>query len=191
MSKRIAIFASGAGSNFNAIANAIEKKEIAAEIAILVSDCPECGAVEIAKKRGIDVFAFNPKDYHNKHAYESKIYDILKDCEVDLIVLAGYMRILGPTLLRVFHQRIINIHPSLLPKYKGLDAIGQAMNNRAKKTGVSIHYVDEGIDTGKIIIQKSIKINKDETREDLEARIHRIEHQLYPKTIKKILEEMK
>jgi len=191
MIKNLAIFASGAGSNFNAIANAIDSGRLNARIAILVSDCPKSGAVAIARSRGINVFAFNPKEYPHKEAYERIICNILRENAIDLIILAGYMRIIGLTLLQSYSQRIINIHPSLLPKYKGIDAIGQALNAREKYTGVTIHYVDEGIDTGTIIAQKRLRIRKGENRGELEKRIHKIEHQLYPQTIKKLLEEGK
>ena len=189
--KNIAVFASGTGSNFLAINESINSGSLKANLAILVSDKPFSKAVENATILGIKVLAFNPKEYSNKKAFEEMIVESLQKHNVDLIVLAGYMRLIGETLLKSFQNRIINIHPSLLPKYKGLDAIGQALNDDASETGVTVHYVDEGMDTGTIIAQESLVIFKNETREHLENRVHAIEHKLYPKTINKVLGELK
>lgn len=187
--KKIAIFASGTGSNFLAIHEKIKEKYLQCELAILVSDRPKSKAVKNANLRNIDTFSFTPKAYPNKDAFEKEIVHILKTHEVDLIVLAGYMRLIGPTLLKHYEGRIINIHPSLLPLYKGKDAVGQALSASAVQTGVTVHYVDSGMDTGTVIAQESCPIYDQDTRETLETRIHKIEHQLYPKVIKQLLEE--
>lgn len=189
--KNIAIFASGTGSNFLAINEAIKNKELDCNLKILVSDKPYCKAVENAKIMGIKTHSFTPKSYKNKAAFETEITTLLKDLNVELIVLAGYMRIIGDTLLKEYPNRIINIHPSLLPNYKGLDAIGQALSDNATVTGVTVHYVDEGMDTGSIIEQESLEIYNNESREHLEKRVHAIEHKLYPRVIKRVLEELK
>lgn len=187
--KKIAVFASGFGSNFNAIQQAILNKELNAEIKLLVSDKPECLAIERAKHYNIDIFAFSAKKYNSKIDYETKILNLLNNYEIDLVVLAGYMKIIGHTLLKGFSGRIINIHPSLLPRYKGKDAIGQAIESRARITGVTIHYVNEELDSGEIIAQEVLDISKMSSREEIEENIHKIEHVLYPETIKKILED--
>lgn len=188
--KRLAIFASGTGSNFLAIHDAIQNKELDAEIALVVSDRPKSKAIENAVKRNLNTFAFYPKKYETKKDYELLVLEQLQNKEVDLVVLAGYMRLIGPTILEQYEGRIINIHPSLLPLYKGKDAIGQALKANATVTGVTVHYVDSGMDTGSIIERVSLPIRPGEERESLEKRVHEIEHKLYKKVIKKLLEEM-
>ena len=184
----IAIFASGTGSNFIAIHDAVLQNELNVNISVLVSDKPDSIAVKNAERKNIKTFTFKPKEYKNKREFEQKILDNLKD--VDLIILAGYMRIIGPTLLSKYENRILNIHPSLLPMYKGMDAVGQALKDNATITGVTVHYVDSGMDTGSIIKQESLTIYPNETRESLEKRIHQIEHKLYKKVIKEVIEEI-
>jgi phosphoribosylglycinamide formyltransferase-1 len=188
--KKLAVFASGTGSNFVAIHDAILQKELDAEISIVVSDRPKSKVLKHAKDRQIDTFSFTAKDYQNKEDFEHQILKVLIDKEVDLIVLAGYMRLIGPTLLNKYEKRILNIHPSLLPLYKGKDAVGQALFEGATQTGVTVHYVDSGMDTGQIIEQQSLVIFPNENRESLETRIHHIEHKLYKEVIKKVLKEM-
>ncbi len=188
--KKIAIFASGKGSNMVAMKQAISDNRLQASIALLVSDKPKCLALQKAKELGIPTFSFHPKNYKDKLEYETEILKKLGEADVNLIVLAGYMRLIGETLLSKYKNRIINIHPSYLPQFRGKDAIGQALLAKAKYTGVTIHYVDEGIDTGRIIEQEMIQIFDDDSRETLENRVHEVEHRLYPKVIQKILEEL-
>lgn len=188
--KNIAVFASGTGTNFVAIYKAITNKELNTTISILVSDRPKCNALKSANTFGIPTYGFSPKNYRYKKDFEKEIVEILQEKKVDLIVLAGYMRIIGDTLLSKYKNRIINIHPSYLPNYKGKDAVGQALEDNATYTGVTVHYVDEGMDTGSIIEQIKITITKNETRETLERKVHKIEHVLYPKVIKKVLEDL-
>jgi len=188
--RKIAVFASGFGSNFTAIQEAIKNNTIKAKIQILISDQPLCLAIERAKHYNIDVFAFNTKLYSSKTAYEQEILDKLNDLEIDLIVLAGYMRIIGPTLLRGFKGKILNIHPSILPNFKGKDAIGQAIESKTKVTGVTVHYVNEELDSGEIIAQEELDISNMKSRAVIEENIHRIEHRLYPKIINQVLEEL-
>lgn len=186
----IAIFASGTGSNFEAIHKAIIDHKLQANLCVVICDQPQALVVQKANKRNIPVFSFQVKDYKNKKEYETNIVQILQQYHIDLIVLAGYMRLIGPTILKQYPRRIINIHPSLLPQFKGLDAVGQAMNAGVTTTGVTIHYVDEGMDTGEIIDQQSLDISLCDTREEIEFHIHEIEHKLYPKVIQKVLEEL-
>jgi phosphoribosylglycinamide formyltransferase-1 len=185
--KKIAIFASGNGSNFQAIIDEIEKGNLSAEIAALVTDNPDCFAVERANYHNIPVFSFKPKNYASKEEYEKEIAFFLIEKSVSLIVLAGYMRIIGTTLLKAFHNRIINIHPALLPAFPGKNGIQQAYSYGVKVYGVTVHYVDSGIDTGKIIAQDCFKIEGKETLKEIEKKIHAIEHQLYAKVIREIL----
>jgi len=185
--KKIAIFASGNGSNFQAIIDEIEKGNIIANIAALVTDKPNCFAVERAKNHNISVFSFDPKKYTSKEEYEKEIAFYLIEKNVSLLVLAGYMRLISDVLLKAFHNRIINIHPALLPAFPGKNAIQQAWQYGVKVYGVTVHYVDAGVDTGKIIAQECFQAEEKETLKEIEHKIHIIEHQLYPKVIKMIL----
>jgi phosphoribosylglycinamide formyltransferase-1 len=184
---KIAIFASGTGTNFAAILDSIKTNQLSnVEIVLLVSDNPEALAVRKAREESIPVFMFKAKDYSDKQAYEQEILSRLTQKEVDFVVLAGYMRLLGRVLLEVYGGKIINVHPSLLPAFKGKDAIGQALDYGVKVTGVTVHYVDEGMDTGPIIAQQAITINVGETRETLVKKIQAQEHRLLPKVIQSI-----
>lgn len=184
---KIAVFASGTGSNFTAILEAIQSKKITnVQVALLVSDRPQALAVQKAKDHSIPVFTFNAKDYPNKQAYEEEILEKLTQRKVDFIVLAGYMRLLGHVLLEAYDGKIINVHPSLLPAFAGKDAIGQALDYGVKVTGVTVHYVDEGMDTGPVIAQRAITIDLDETRETLTKKIQEQEHSLLPEVIQSL-----
>lgn len=186
--KKIAVFASGSGSNFQALQEAIERGELAAEIMVLVTDKPQAYAIERAKKMGISVLALAPKDYADKAAYEAAIASHLQELEVEWLVLAGYMRLIGTVLLQAYPSRIINIHPSLLPSFAGKDAIGQAMAHGVKITGVTVHYVDEGMDTGPIIAQQAVPVSSGD-REATETAIHQVEHTLYPTALQQLFQQ--
>ncbi|MBT2737769.1 phosphoribosylglycinamide formyltransferase [Bacillus sp. ISL-7] len=184
---KIAVFASGTGSNFSAILESIYSKKINnVEVVLLVSDRPEALAVQKARDERIPVFTFLAKDYPNKQAYELGILDELTQRKVDFIVLAGYMRLLGNVLLQAYDRKIINVHPSLLPAFAGKDAIGQALDYGVKVTGVTVHYVDEGMDTGPIIAQQAVTIDSDETKETLIIKIQEQEHRLLPEVIQRL-----
>ncbi|QOR66882.1 phosphoribosylglycinamide formyltransferase [Cytobacillus suaedae] len=181
--KNIAVFASGSGSNFEAIMNSIKNGELDAHVSLVVCDKPGAKVIERAAKYGVDSFVISPKNFESKVAYEREITKKLLEKEIDFIVLAGYMRLIGETLLSQFKGKIVNIHPSLLPSFPGLDAVGQAFRAGVKVTGVTIHYVDEGMDTGPIIEQAVVSITNNETIETLEKKIHEVEHTLYPQTL--------
>ncbi|MCL1850303.1 MAG: phosphoribosylglycinamide formyltransferase [Bacteroidetes bacterium] len=185
--KKIAVFASGNGSNFQAIIDEIEQGRLFAEIVALVTDKPDCFAVERAHNHNVPVFAFDPKKYTSKDEYEKEIAFYLIEKSVSLVVLAGYMRLVGDVLLKAFPNRIINIHPALLPAFAGKNGILQAWQYGVKIFGVTVHYVDAGMDTGKIIAQECFKANGKETLTEIEQKIHTIEHQLYPQVIREIL----
>ncbi|GLY12246.1 phosphoribosylglycinamide formyltransferase [Pseudobacillus badius] len=185
----IALFASGSGSNFQAIAEAVQQGEIPAHIALLVCDQPDAYVIKRAEQLNIPVFSFRAKDYGSKAEFEQEIVGRLREEGVDFVFLAGYMRLIGETLLDAYRGKIVNIHPSLLPSFPGKDAIGQAFNARVKIAGVTVHFVDEGMDTGPIIDQESVRMAEDETRESLQKKIQEVEHQLYPRVIKKLLTE--
>jgi phosphoribosylglycinamide formyltransferase-1 len=184
---KIAVFASGTGSNFAEILESIKTQKINnVEVVLLVSDRPEALAVRRAIDESIPVFSFTAKDYPNKQAYEEEILRNLTELDVDFIVLAGYMRLLGPVLLQAYDRKIINVHPSLLPAFAGKDAIGQALDYGVKVTGVTVHFVDEGMDTGPIIDQRAVTIDSEETRETLIKKIQEQEHKLLPEVIQRL-----
>ncbi|MCM2606627.1 phosphoribosylglycinamide formyltransferase [Rossellomorea marisflavi] len=182
--KKIAVFASGSGSNFQSIVDEIDSGTLEADVRLLVCDRPGARATERAEAAGIPVFSFRAKEYESKEAFEREIIRELEAAGVEFIVLAGYMRLIGPTLLEAFGGRIVNIHPSILPAFPGKDAIGQAFDGGVKVTGVTIHYVDAGMDTGEIIAQEAVTVEEDETRESLQRKIQAVEHRLYPATLR-------
>lgn len=186
--KKIAVFASGNGSNLQALIEAIETGVLQAKIAIVVSDQPKAYCLTRAKEANIATFAFRAQDYSSKADYEKVIKEKLLSLNVKYLVLAGYMRLIGSVLLECYSNKIINIHPSLLPEFPGKDGIGQALAAGVQETGVTIHYVDEGMDTGPIIAQETVILAENETRSSLEKKIHAVEHRLYPKVIQQILE---
>lgn len=191
---KIAIFASGSGSNFQAIVDSIQSGSLDAEVSLLVCDRPGAFVIERAEKNAIPNFLFTPKNYASKLEYELDILKELQEKEVEFIVLAGYMRLIGPTLLKEYEGKIVNIHPSLLPAFPGKDAIGQAISAKVKISGVTVHYVDEGMDTGPIIEQATVFLTENETKESLQKKIHAVEHQLYPTVLQhlfNIMEEQK
>ncbi|RLQ90669.1 phosphoribosylglycinamide formyltransferase [Falsibacillus albus] len=183
---KLAVFASGSGSNFQSIVNAIHEGRLDASVEVLICDKPDAFVIERATKENIPYFAFQAKEYENKTAYERVIIEKLEEHGIDFIALAGYMRLIGPTLLERYPEKIVNIHPSLLPSFPGKDAIGQAFRAGVKVTGVTIHYVDAGMDTGPIIAQKAVDLEEDETEESIAAKIHEVEHAIYPETLQKI-----
>mgnify|MGYP006339706429 CR=1 FL=1 len=183
---KIAIFASGYGSNFEAIATATLAGVIPAEVALMVCDKPQARVVEVAQRMGIPSFVFSAKEYSSKADYEREIVSRLREAEVELICLAGYMRIVGEELLAAYEGHIINLHPSLLPAFKGARAIEQAMEYGVNVFGASIHYVDSSLDGGRIIAQRAIEYDGDSI-EEVTAKIHSIEHELYIQTISKLL----
>lgn len=182
---KIAVFASGNGSNFQAIADAVQKGQLDADIQLVVTDRPQAYVVERAKKAGIPSFAFIPRNYNSKQSYEEMLKEKLEEMEVEWVVLAGFMRLIGPVLLEAYENRIINIHPSVLPLFPGKDAIGQTMAAGAVEAGVTVHFVDAGMDTGNIIEQRSFVIDGRD-REEVEKEIHSIEHELYPATLQRL-----
>jgi phosphoribosylglycinamide formyltransferase-1 len=185
--KKIAVFASGSGSNFQAIIDVIQAGELDADISLLVCDKPGAFAIERANASKIPSFVFTAKEYPSKDHYEEEILAQLKAYDVEFIVLAGYMRLIGSKLLAAYKGRIVNVHPSLLPAFPGKDAIGQALAAKVKWSGITIHFVDEGMDTGPIIIQERVRLDENETRESLQQKIQKSEHKLYPSVLQMLL----
>ncbi len=184
----IAVFASGKGSNFSAIIKAIKKGAIKANLSLLISDNPKAGAIGRAKRAGVKIALVKREDFSGKQEFEEKILWYLKENKIDLIVLAGFMRLLGPGLTLQYKNRILNIHPALLPAFKGTQAIKDAFDCGSKVTGVTVHFVDEEMDHGPIILQKQVVIEDKDTLLSLEEKVHKIEHKLYPQAIKLYVE---
>lgn len=187
---RLAVFASGNGSNFEAVAQSIQNGEVDGELALLVCDQKEAFVLTRAEKLGVQSVTFSPKTFESKIAYEKELLVHLKGARVELIVLAGYMRIVGKTLLQAYPHRIINIHPSLLPMYPGRQGILDAFMDKVEQTGVTVHLVDEGVDTGPILAQKTVAIEQTDTIDSLERKIHAVEHELFPKVIQKVIKKL-
>ena len=186
---KIAVFASGTGSNYDAIMKAIQQGKLKADVRLLVCDQPDAAVIQKAKNYGTSVFIVDRKEYASKVAFEQDIVNALEKHQIDWVILAGYMRLIGETLLQPYQGRIVNIHPSLLPSFPGLDAIGQAHQAGVKITGVTIHYVDEGMDTGTIIAQEAVKLEENMSLEELQKAIQKLEHQLYPATIQQLIQK--
>lgn len=186
--KRIAIFASGEGSNFQVLADACRRGEIPAEAALMVCDRPSARVNERADRMGIERFTFSPRDYASKAEYEREIVRRLDEKGIDLVCLAGYMRILSDELLGAYGGRIVNVHPSLLPAFKGAHAIEQALEYGVKIFGVTIHWVDATLDGGRIIAQRAFPYEGSDL-EELERLVHAAEHPLYVETVKRLLNE--
>lgn len=184
---RVAILASGNGSNFEALAHQFQAGLLPGDLAFVFSDHHDAYVLERAQRLNVRAFSFEVKEFENKAAYEKALLQLLQEQEIDLIVLAGYMRIIGQTLLSHYSNRILNIHPSLLPSFPGLHGIKDAYEYGVKVTGVTVHLVDDGVDTGPIIAQEPVMILPEDTLESLEEKIHQTEHRLYPKVLRDVL----
>jgi len=184
---RIAIFASGNGSNLEAILKAVKAGRVPAQVAFCFSDNPASKALERAKKLGFQTLQLSPKDFPDKKAYESVLTEKLRSAKVDWVILAGYMRLLGPDFVQMFAKRIINIHPALLPSFKGTHGIRDAWNYGVRFTGVTVHFVTDDMDGGPIISQTVVPVRMNDSLLRLEKRIHQEEHKLYPASIRKLL----
>lgn len=182
----LAIFASGNGSNFTALVKAVKEKKIKAKFVVLVCDKPEAFVVKRAQKGKITVILVKREDFASRADFEAAIIQRLGNYKIDLIALAGFMRMLSPGFVKLYRNRIINIHPSLLPAFKGAHAIRDAIEAKVSFTGVTVHFVDNQMDHGPVILQKQIKIKRTDTLNSLEKKIHTLEHELYPQAINKI-----
>ncbi|NLZ70024.1 MAG: phosphoribosylglycinamide formyltransferase [Clostridiaceae bacterium] len=185
---RLAIFASGSGTNFvNLVAATRDGRLFGCEVVVLFSDQPTARCLERAAELGIPAFTLERAGYPNRRTFETAIISRLSSYAPDLIALAGYMRILGSTLLTAYPGRIVNIHPALLPAFPGAHAIQDAYLARVPETGVTVHFVDAGIDSGPIILQQSLAVDPDWTLEELTANVHAVEYQLYPAALSKVI----
>ncbi len=185
--KRIGVLLSGRGSNFEAIADAVGAGRIPdAEIAVVISNRENAPGIEKARQRGLEAIVL-PSKGKQREEYDQEVVALLKEKNVDLVCLAGFMRLLSPGFVREFRHRILNIHPALLPAFPGLDAQKQALEWGVKFSGCTVHFVDENLDAGPIVLQAVVPVRDDDTEETLAARILREEHRLYPEAIRIVL----
>jgi phosphoribosylglycinamide formyltransferase-1 len=184
--KRLGILISGRGSNFEAIANNIENGQIPAGIAVVIANRPQARGLEIARQRGLNAVCLPSKGL-DREVYDRMLLAELAKHNVDLVCLAGFMRLLSATFLRAFPNRILNIHPSLLPAFPGLDAQHQALEHGVRITGCTVHFVDEELDAGPIVLQAAVPVLDDDTVDTLSARILKEEHRIYSEAIRIVL----
>src|SRR5215510_55622 len=181
---RLAVLASGRGSNLQAILDACARPEFPARVAVVLSDRERAHALARASAHGVPARFVNPKDFADRAAYDLALVAAIEAHVVGLVCPAGFMRVLGPTFVRRFGGRLMNVHPSLLPAFPGLAAQRQALDYGVRVAGATVHFVDEGVDTGPIILQAGVPVQPDDTEESLAARILREEHRLYPEAIR-------
>jgi phosphoribosylglycinamide formyltransferase-1 len=182
---RIAVLASGGGTNLQAILDQLHGSD-GIEVVGAISDKPEAQALERARRAGVETAVFPASDYEDRERRDRAIGDWLEQREVDLVVLAGYMQLLSPQFVKRFRNRIINVHPALLPAFPGVEAVQQALDHGSKITGVTVHFVDEGVDSGPIIFQRPVEIPPSRDWEETEELIHATEHTLLPEAIRLI-----
>lgn len=181
---KIAVLCSGNGTNLQAVIDSVTAGHVPVEISIVISDKRDAYALIRAKEAGIETLTLSAKDFKSREAFDKEIIKHLEKKGVSLVVLAGYMRLLSPYFIRKFRNRIINIHPALLPSFKGTHGIKDALEYGVKVTGVTVHFVDEKLDNGPIILQRPVEIKEDDDEETLLERIHSEEHRIYPEAIK-------
>jgi phosphoribosylglycinamide formyltransferase-1 len=182
---RVAVLASGGGTNLQAILDKLHGRD-GIEVVGVASDRPDALALERAEKAGVPTGVFPASEFDGREARDRAMGDWLAAGEAELLALAGYMQLLSPDFISRFENRIINVHPALLPSFPGLDAVGQALAHGVKVTGVTVHFVDEGVDTGPIILQRAVPVPDDRQWQTLEDRIHAVEHELLPEAIRLI-----
>lgn len=180
----IGVLASGRGSNFQAIIDAAESGSLNASVVLLIVDDPSAFAIKRAEKHNIPYLHIDPKDFATKDAFYEKVAEELRAKDVGLVVLAGFMRVVGKPLLEAFHMKVMNIHPALLPSFPGLHGQRQAVDYGVRVSGCTVHFVDEGVDTGPIILQKAVEVLQEDTEETLSERILRHEHRIFPEAIR-------
>lgn len=180
---RLAVLVSGSGSNLQAMIDASQRGEMAGRIAVVISNKPGVRALDRAASVGIEAIVLNHKEFADRAAFDSALTDALTSRSVDFVLLAGFMRVLTPGFVTKWKGRLINIHPSLLPAFPGAHAIRDAFVAKTTETGVTIHFVDEGTDTGPIIAQGAVAVRREDSEETLAERIHAVEHRLYPRVV--------
>ena len=180
----IAVLVSGNGTNLQAIIDNVNNGHIPAKIALVLSDEKKAFALERAKRAGVETITLDKKDYKTREDFDREVVKQLKKKNVELVVLAGFMRLLSPYFIDEYRNRIINVHPALLPAFKGAHGVKDALEAGVKVTGVTVHFVDEHLDSGPIILQKTVEIKEDDNEETLLERVQKEEHRIYPEAIK-------
>ncbi|MTV49064.1 phosphoribosylglycinamide formyltransferase [Heliobacillus mobilis] len=189
MTLKLGVLASGRGSNLQAVLDAIDAGKLDAQVAMVISDKQNAYALERAASRGIPAVHLPPADYPERPVYDRKVVELLKSVHVDTVVLAGYMRIVTGELLDAFPWRVVNIHPALLPSFPGLHAQRQALQYGVRYSGCTVHFVDEGLDSGPIILQAVVPVEPDDSEDTLSARILKEEHRLLPEALQLLAKE--
>ena len=188
---KLGILASGNGSNFEYIIKSIQNKQLNAEISILIVNNPNCLAIKKAIKYKIPYVIINHRDCNSRFEHDILVMEKLEELSVELVVMAGWMRIVGEEIINMFKNRLINIHPSILPSFKGIDAIQQAIDKRVTITGCTVHYVQKEVDSGSIIIQAAVPIKEIDTKDTLKERIQKMEHIILPLAIAKVAKSIR
>ncbi|WP_040456270.1 phosphoribosylglycinamide formyltransferase [Limosilactobacillus coleohominis] len=187
---RVAIFASGNGTNFEVLTKQFQNHQLAGNVVLLFCDHPDAYVMKRAQHLNVPAFSWTVKEAGGKEAYEKRLLKLLQTQKIDLILLAGYLRVVGATILDQYERRIINLHPAWLPEYPGLHSIERAYRDQASETGVTVHFIDRGLDTGPIIMQERVPIHSDDSLAELENRVHEVEHRLYPQAVKQVLSQL-
>ncbi len=181
---RVAVLASGSGTNLEAIVRACEEGELPARVVVVISDVPDAFALQRARNHGIPAAHLDPRSYPSRSHYDRALVRLLEENGAELVVLAGYMLLVGPEMVEAFRGRIMNIHPALLPSFPGTHAVADALEYGVKVSGVTVHFVDEGLDTGPIILQEAVRVEEDDDVESLHQRIHQSEYRIYKEAIR-------
>ena len=184
----LAVLASGFGSNLQAIINAVRSHKIKAKVALVISDNPKAYALKRAKRAGIPSLVITRQKGEKRVDYDKRIIRELKKYKVDFVILAGFMRLLSKYFVRRYKNKILNIHPALLPSFKGSEGIKDALNYGVKVSGVTVHFVNQGLDAGPIILQSAVKVKDNDREKSLARRIHKEEHKIYPLAVKLLTE---
>jgi len=187
---KLGVLASGRGSNFQAIIDAAESGRLKASVEVLVVDNPDAYAIERAQKHGIPHVFLNPKEFPSRNGFYAGIAEVLRQRGVELVILAGFMRVVGKPLLDAFPMRVMNIHPALLPSFPGLHGQKQAADYGVRISGCTVHFVDEGVDTGPVIIQAAVPVSPEDTEDTLAERILKLEHRIFPEAVRLFAEGM-
>jgi len=177
MGERIAVLVSGSGTNLQAL---LDDPVCGPRIALVLSDRPAVKALQRAESRGIESAVLEPQDFEDRGTFDRAVADLLRDRGIDVVVSAGYMRLLGPAVLEAYRGRWLNVHPSLLPAFPGMSGVADALAYGVRVTGVTVFLVDEGMDTGPVVVQEAIEVHEDDDWDSLEARVHEVEHRLLP-----------
>lgn len=181
---RLGVLASGSGTNLQAIIDSSQAGKIPARVAVVLSDKADAFALKRAEKHGVPHFFVDPKKFDSREDYDEELIRILKEHQADLVILAGFMRLMSSLFVQTFRNRVMNIHPALLPSFPGTHGVRDALDYGVKVSGVTVHFADEGLDTGPIILQEAVLVLEDDTEETLHNRIHQAEYRIYPEAVR-------